>query len=180
MSKKKATDKATTKTKIKVTDIICYVCAAMFCAVPFVPFVDELDIEPYANKLGELEVRTYIVSHLVLNQTWYAYFTIVIAILVFLATIKKNTPLRLIMMGSIVIETVVLVVRANQLVMKIFTGDLYEPSVGYYMLLAASSIVIIITLISLMKEKNASTAKNDETIKVKSDNKLGPIEESKN
>lgn len=163
---------AVKKTNVKVADIICYVCAAMFCAIPFVPFVDEMGIDFYINDLGDWDSKTVVVNHLVLTYVWYAYFTIVIAGLIVASVIIKKNTLRLITLVAVFAETIVLVIRANQLVMKIFTGDLYEPSVGYYILIAAAAIYIIVTLVTMMKEKNASTAKQKEDLKDKADDKL--------
>jgi len=141
--------------KISISDILCFVCAAIFCSIPFVPFVNEMGVD-FVIVDGELEQTTAVYSHLVLTYTWYAYFTILVAALIVLATIMKKTPIRLVMLGTNVIVTGILVARANQLVMKIFNGDLYEPTFGYYMLLGAAAVVIVITLSSMMKEKNAA------------------------
>jgi len=158
MSENKVSDKP----KIKVSNIICYVCAAMFCAIPFVPFVDEMGMDIIVTEEGELDYASVVLSHLVLTYTWYAYFTIVIAGLIVVSTILRKNSIRLVTLVAVFAETIVLVIRANQLVMKVFKGDLYEPTVGYYMLLAAAVVVVIVLLTTMMKEKNQGVRDADD------------------
>lgn len=139
--------------KIGISDIICFICAITLCVVPFIPFVDELDVVLGVVD-GELAPVQTVVAHLTLMYSWYGYLTIPVAILVVLSTLKKNTPLRIVMLVSVVGVAGFLVILANRLVMKIFTGGLYEPAVGYYLLIAASAMVVVITLTKLMKENN--------------------------
>ena len=58
------------------------------------------------------------------------------------------------MMALDVFTAIYWIVVGNKVVAKIFTGELYEPAAGYYMLLGASFIPIIISLIAITKEKN--------------------------
>lgn len=139
--------------KIGVADIICFACAIALCVVPFVPFVDEMGLW-FDIIDGELVQSTSVYSHMVLMYSWYGYLTIPVAILIVFSTLKKNTALRVAMLVSVFGVAGFLVVLANRLVMKIFSGDLYEPAVGYYLLIAASAMVVVITLTKLMKENN--------------------------
>lgn len=140
--------------KIKISDVICYVCALVFCSIPFLPFVDEMGMEATVVD-GEVEIVSSIISHMVLTYMWYGYLPIIVAILIVVATITKKTWIRIVMMVADVTIAGFLIILANVIVAKIFEGDLYEPTVGYYLLIVAASVVLVVTLLNMSKEKNS-------------------------
>lgn len=146
-------NKINKKNKITLRDILQYICAVIFCTIPFIPFVDEMNLV-WDVVGGDLVQVPKVQAHMVLTYTWYGYLPIIVAILVVIATITKKNWIRLVMMVADVAVAAYLVYLANRLVAKIYEAGLYEPTVGYYLELVASVLVLIITLLELMKENN--------------------------
>lgn len=150
---------------LSYADIICYVCALVLCLVPFTPFLVEIVMKAhlehgsigYATEKGDY---IYLVSSFNTDSfnnifmSIMGYMPFVVAVIIVMATIMKKNILRYIMFAIDLFVAGYWIYTANRVVAKIFEGELYEPVAGYYMLLGASFIPIIITLIALNKEKN--------------------------
>lgn len=145
--------------------IICFVCALVLCIVPFTPFMSEIDVHLHyldGEYIRETEIAEFIYmisgfhtsSFSAIVMSVMAYVPFAVAVLIVLATVIKKNFLRYIMMAASVGTVVYWMVAGNMIVAKIFEGELYEPAAGYYMLLGASFIPVIINLVSLTKEKN--------------------------
>lgn len=167
--KEEVNTEAKKKYVLTYPDIICYVCALVLCLVPFTPFMSEMDVDIHAHVHEEVidyEYENEIVNFIYLNSSFntdsaqnivmsiLAYFPILVAVMIVVATILKKNGIRYIMMALDVFTAIYWIVVGNKVVAKIFTGELYEPAAGYYMLLGASFIPIIISLIAITKEKN--------------------------
>lgn len=150
---------------LSTSAIICFVCALVLCIVPFTPFMSEMDIHAHYID-GELIKETvflqFVYLGLVYNpsssssvlMTIMAYAPFLVAAIMIVNIFVKKNFLRYIMMVVTVLTAVFWIVAGNLVVAKIFKGELYEPAAGYYMLLGASFIPVIINLVSLTKEKN--------------------------
>ena len=147
-----------TRVKFSAREVICIICAILLCVVPFIPFVDQQDI---IYDFNDLSSRTVTVSHLVLYLRWYGYLPVFLAIFVAISTFIKNRILSYIMLTFDVCIVGGFVYWANKVVARIFEGELYEPSAGYYILLLSGIIILIAKLMEIMKTENSAEALKD-------------------
>lgn len=157
---------------LTTSDIICYVCALVLCIVPFTPFMSEMEMHAHMHE-GEIVYETSVADFIYLYSgtnlesamsvvmAILAFCPLLVAVLIVVATITKKGALRFIMMGVDVAVTGFWIYAGNKIVAKIFTGELYEPAAGYYMLIGSAFLPIIIHLIAITKEKNKSESEKN-------------------
>lgn len=140
--------KKSKKFKLTKNDIICLICAVAFCVIPFIPFINELEKE-YHYHDGEYEIETFVSSVLYI-QAGYLY--IVLAVLTVATVFIKKNFMRIITMVCTLGLSGVWIAAGIRKVMKIFDNELYDPAVGYYVILVSSILLILALLSSMVKE----------------------------
>lgn len=146
-------DKESKNKKKRMSDIICYICAVIFCIVPFLPFVYKME-RTYDVVNGDLQQVSVVIAKLVLYKSWYGALPILVAVLVVISVLTKQNWVKILMSMVNVGVAAYFIVLANIKVAKIFEGELFEPAVGYYLEMIAAAFVLIITMTKLMNGSN--------------------------